>query len=60
MGIEGERLGVNLQEAVDDITKYCEAVTQNYQALKERIPLMEQEPTTAVRLNPAESRQTEK
>lgn len=48
---EGEVLGINVEEALRDIDIYCGAVTRNYGALKERIPLMGREPATVLRLN---------
>jgi hypothetical protein len=42
--LEGETLGINLNEALSDLGRYCGAVTQNYNALRERIALLEQEP----------------
>jgi hypothetical protein len=47
---QGEMLEINVDEALSDLGSYYEAVTQNYNALRERIPLMGQEPSTVVKL----------
>jgi hypothetical protein len=54
---EGETLGINVGEASSDLARYCGAVTQNYNALRERIPLMGQEPSTVVKLTASEKKE---
>lgn len=53
---EGEALGINVDEALSDLGRYCGAVKQNYNALRERIPLMGQEPSTVVNLTASEEK----
>ena len=57
IGREGEALGINVDEALSDLSGYYEAVTQNYNALKERIPLMGQEPSTVFKLTASEEKE---
>jgi hypothetical protein len=38
---EGETLGLNVDEAISDVDRYCAAVKQNYNAIRKRITLME-------------------
>ena len=54
---EGEALGINVDEALSDLSGYCGAVTQNYNALRERIPLMGQEPATVLKLSNSEEKE---
>jgi hypothetical protein len=54
---EGETLGINVDEALSDLGSYCGAVTQNYNALRERIPLMGQEPSTVFKLKASEEKE---
>lgn len=54
---EGINLGINPEEALNDMAKYCEAVEKNYTSLKEKALTIGQVPASATKLTDGKGEQ---